>query len=521
MRRVLLSLAAVSLVGCGSSGTSQVGASVRVVVERLAAGDDCVRLVLSDAAAASRQETRELSLSGRPANTELVVGVVQPSGWGTSLEAVATLHFGGCSASAIAQDTGAFQLAAPVTQVTLTVRQPGAGADGGSDAGVDAGGTDAGGTDAGGTDAGGTDAGGVDAGFDAGVPDAGGMDSGVDAGLDAGVPDAGGMDAGLDAGLPDAGGNDAGVDAGVMDAGQPDAGACTGAVRAVRTTGPTWTDLAVWGGQGVIAVGGGDSIGLFTAANTFTSWASGSCTGNFGGVWVRPQDFQPFAVTEAGFRRVDGAGQCVTLAALPAGTPRALAGIRIPPNTTRLYVPTTGPAAVVELDVGSSTAVSRTPPSAGAVYDVDGIDEDTLFAVGNTSQNNKGAFWRWNVTAQAWDNPIALSPANSAVYAVDVVSTVLAFAGGVDGLYRWNGASWSNVGSPGFEVRGVRAVSATEVYVVGPASGGNVGFAKWNGTAFSAPTRPTSSVALARVRGANGCAVWAAGDQGLVVTTEP
>lgn len=502
MRRALPALVVALLAGCGGTPASQEGASVHVVVERLAAGDDCVRLVVSDAAVPARQEVRILPLAGRPAATELVVGVVQPEGYGRSLEVVATLHLGGCAVAAIAQDTATFEVASPVTQVTLTLREPGAGGDGGTDAGD----ADAGGSDSGVPDAGGVDAGGMDAGADAGQPDAGGTDAGLDAGLDAGSPDAGGVDAGQ----PDAG----------VDAGAPDAGVCTGAVRAVRTTGPTWTDLAVWGSQGVIAVGASDSIGLFTANSSFTDWGGSSCTGDFGGVWVHPMTFQPYAITAAGFRRVDGPGQCVALAALPAGTPHALTGIRVGTNTTRLYAAVTAPATVVELDVGTSTAIARTPPSAGAVYDVDGLDEDTLWAVGNTSQNNKGAFWRWNVNAQAWDSPVALSPANSVIYAVDVVSNVLAFAGGVDGLFRWNGASWSGVGSPGFEVRGVRALSNTEVYVVGPATGGNVGFAKWNGTSFWSPMRPTSSAALARVRGVDGCAVWAVGAS-LVVTTEP
>lgn len=518
MRRALPALVVALLAGCGGTPASQEGASVHVVVQRLAAGDDCVRLVVSDAAVPARQEVRVLPLTGRPAATELVVGVVQPDGYGRSLEVVATLHLGGCAVAAIAQDSATFEVASPVTQVTLTLREPGAGSDGGTDAGrtdsgvPDAGGTDAGGPDAGGPDAGGVDAGGMDAGVDAGQPDAGGMDAGTDAGTDAGAPDAGQSDAGgMDAGPPDAGG---------VDAGAPDAGACTGAVRTVRTTGPTWNDLAVWGSQGVIAVGASDSIGLFAANNSFTDWGGSSCTGDFGGVWVHPMTFQPYAITGAGFRRVDGPGQCVALAALPAGTPHALTGIRVGTNTTRLYAAVTAPATVVELDVGTTTAIARAPPSAGAVYDVDGLDEDTLWAVGNTTQNDKGAFWRWNVTAQAWDSPVSLSPANSVIYAVDVVSNVLAFAGGADGLYRWNGASWSGLGSPGFEVRGVRALSDTEVYVVGPASGGNVGFAKWNGTSFSSPTRPTSSAALARVRGVDGCSVWAVGAS-LVVTTEP
>jgi hypothetical protein len=457
-----------------------------------------VGLVVSDAAVPARKEVRILPLAGRPAVTQRVVGVVQPDGYGRLLEVVATLHLGGCAVAAIAQDTATFQVASPVTQVTLTLREPGAGSDGG-------------------TDAGGMDAGGMDAGIDAGPPDAGG----VDAGFDAGQPDAREMDAGMDAGAPDAGGMDAGQSDAGVDAGAPDAGLCTGAVRAVRTTGPTWKDLAVWGSQGVIAVGANGSIGLFAANGSFTDWGGSSCAGDFGGVWVHPGTFQPYAITQSGFRRVDRPGQCVALAALPAGTPHALTGIRVGTNTTRLYAAVTSPATVVELDVGTSTAIARTPPSAGAVYDVDGVDEDTLWAVGNTAQNDKGAFWRWNVTSQAWDSPVTLSPANSVIYAVDVVSNVLAFAGGAGGLYQWNGASWSHRGSPGFEVRGVRALSNTEVYVVGPASGGNVGFAKWNGTSFKSPTRPTSSAALARVRGVDGCAVWAVGDQGLVVTTEP
>ncbi|MEW5739694.1 MAG: hypothetical protein AB1938_12245 [Myxococcota bacterium] len=464
-------------------------------MERAVAGEDCVRLTISDLADTAREEVREVSLGSRPAVTELVFGVVQPEGWGGLLKASASLHVGGCAAPAVDEAAQNFSVGVPVAQVRFRLRSL-AGADGGVDAGaLDGGPGDAGAFDAGPLDAGATDAGPPDA----GAPDAGGMD--------AGQPDAGPMDAGQ----PDAGG---------MDAGQPDAGACTGIVRAVRTSGPKWTDLALFSSQGVIAVGEGDAIGLFTAANSFTDWSGGTCTGNFYGVWVRPTDFQPFVVNSNGIRRVDGPGQCPALASLPAGNPQALSGIRIG-GVTRLYVPTVSPATVVELDVGQPSAIARTPPSAGAVYDVDGVDEDTLFAVGNTTQNDKGAFWRWNVTAQAWDTPTALAPASTPVYAVDVVSSVLAFAGGAGGLYQWNGASWSSVGTPGFVVYGVRALSATEVYVVGPATGAGVSFARWNGSGFSSPVRPASSAYLARVRGGAACGLWAVGDSGLVVTTEP
>lgn len=500
MPRAILLLGVATLTGCGSTAT-QPGASIHVAVERLSMGDDCVVLEVSDTSDSARREVRQLSLSGRPAVTEVVVGVVQPEGWGNQLRASASLHLGGCGAPEVDQAAQTFQVGVPVVRVDLLLRQPGAGTDAGSDAGTsDAGTPDAGDVDAGGGDAGSLDAGAVDAGaMDAGVPDAGMPD--------AGSPDAGGVDAGT-------------PDAGVMDAGTPDAGLCTGAVRAVRTSGPKWTDLAVFSSQGVLAVGEGDSIGLFTAGGTFTDWSGGTCTGDFGGVWVRPTDFQLFVVGSAGLARVDGPGQCAPLPSPSAGTPQALAGIRIG-GTTRLYVPTVSPATVVELDVGQPAAITRTPPSAGAVYDVDGVDEDTLFAVGNTSQSDKGAFWRWNVTTQSWDPPATLSPANTPIYAVDVVSNVLAFAGGAGGLYQWNGVSWSSVGAPGFDVYGVRALSSTEVYVVGPAVSGNVGFAQWNGSSFTSPVRPMSSRYLARVRGGGACSLWAVGDSGLVVTTEP
>ncbi|MCC6332653.1 MAG: hypothetical protein IT380_01540 [Myxococcales bacterium] len=499
MRRTFLFLSVAALTGCGSAAT-QPGASIHVAVERLSMGDDCVVLEVSDASDSTRREVRQVSLSDRPARTEAVVGVVQPEGWGALLKASASLHLGGCGAPAADQAAQTFQVGVPVVRVDLLLRQPGAGTDAGSDAGTsDAGTPDAGTLDAGTLDAGDVDAGGGDAGsLDAGAVDAGAMDAGVP---DAGVPDAG---------SPDAGG---------VDAGTPDGGLCTGAVRAVRTTGPKWTDLAVFSSQGVIAVGDGDSIGLFTTGGTFADWSGGTCTGNFAGVWVRPTDFQPFVVSSTGLARVDGPRQCTPLPSPSAGTPQALAGIRIG-GTTRLYVPTVSPATVVELDVGQPAAITRTPPSAGAVYDVDGVDEDTLFAVGNTS-NGKGAFWRWNVTTQSWDSPATLSPANTPIYAVDVVSNVLAFAGGAGGLYRWNGVGWSGEGSPGFDVYGVRALSSTEVYVVGPAVSSNVGFARWNGTSFSSPLRPMSGSFLARVRGGGACSLWAVGDSGLVVTTEP
>lgn len=491
-----------ALTGCGGA-VVELGASVHVDVARLSAGDDCVLVTFRDAESEARQEVREVSLAGRPANTSLVFGVVQPSGWSIGIDVVALLLRGGCQGVEVAREERRVTLAAPLADVTLSLVEAGAGGDGGTDAG----GTDAGGTDAGGSDAGATDAGGPDAGeADGGAPDAGGVDSGV---VDAGAPDAGGVDSGV-------------VDAGTPDAGPPDAGVgCTGAVRVISGGGPAaWTDVATLDAQSAIAVGNTGAIGVFTTANTFTPWGGLNCGGNYGGVWVRPADNQVFAVTTTGLRRVNGPNQCTPLAALPAGTPQSLTGLRVS-NRTRLYVATTGPAQVLELDEGQSTVVARTPPSASTVYDVDGLDENTLFAVGSTSSGNKGAFWQWNAVAQAWSAPTQLGTGNSYVYAVDVVSPALAFAGGVDGLYRWNGAGWSSLGSPGFSVRGVRAFSDTEVYLVGTPSGVNAGFARWNGNGFTSPARPMTPSTLERVRGFDGCGLWAVGNGSLVVSTAP
>jgi hypothetical protein len=200
---------------------------------------------------------------------------------------------------------------------------------------------------------------------------------------------------------------------------------------------------------------------------------------------------------------------------LPSPIPHALFGLE-DAGTTRLYAggSTAGGNKpwVLRFDVGGGSNYQEFESNNDVVFDVDGVSEGVLFAVGETSSGNKGFIERYG--GSSWNSDHTFG-GGTGLYAVAVVSPTLAYAGGQI-FARWNGSTWSTLAGPTFAIYGLTALGPNDVYAVGPN-----GMAHWNGTAWASLPLPQPTGALNRVRGTTACDLWAAGTDGGLFTTAP
>jgi flagellar hook-basal body protein len=86
-------------------------------------------------------------------------------------------------------------------------------------------------------------------------------------------------------------------------------------------------------------------------------------------------------------------------------------------------------------------------------------------------------------------------------------------------LLRYDGVSWAaDMAKPGFDVFGLKAMAADDIYAVGASSR----IAHWNGSAWSTVTDLGPSVTqLNQIRGTTQCDLWVVGAGGVVATTNP
>ncbi len=346
---------------------------------------------------------------------------------------------------------------------------------------------------------------------DGGADDAG-VDGGADGGVDAGDPDAGDPDAGAgDGGSPN--------DAGSPDSGAGDAGPrCVGALRTLVSGSENWADLAVFDRdtKSIIAVGAADAVAIIDASGVKTRWSGGTCHGTFVGVWVDPISGLAHVLSNDQVLIARGAGTCEVIASFSGLNPTALAGVHLADGGTRLIVASSDSPFLSEVRSDGGLG-SFSVPGAGMVFDVAALDEQTMVAVGQSSNGAKSMFWKL-IPPSTWEAS-GEGASNAPVRGVDLLSPTFGFAGGTASTYSWNGSVWSaTLDSPGFTVRGVAARAPTDVLVVGEQRGGGmVGFATYDGSTWTPAA--LAAPALKRVRTLK-CDAWAVGN-GVVVTTLP
>lgn len=453
----LLSLAV--LAACGGKPTA-----LRAEISfsrRGANAPDCVQVRAVDPASGQAGEAA-VSLAARGLVGTLQVAIAR-DGWGPEVDVTATLHLGSCDSAAVSTDTRRATFGAgPFPSVLLSVAQPQAGADAGTDAGV--------------------------------------SDGGADAGLDGGRGDAG----------ADAGGGPV----------------CDGGAREVRALGGWLHDLTMLDAGLIALGGADDQLwlGPTSRSGAFTSLAGGTCRGTVVAVWSRRSDAKLFVVSEdAGLLRVDGAAACVPLDSQPTALTTALAGAEDGGLTRLFAVGFTGGnnspwGYVLDLPGGGGGTKTTLGNNGELLHDVDAVGTGFALAVGeNAMANPKGLVYRWD-PANGWQRS-SFPNASTALYAVDALSPTHAYAGGQI-FAELNGTTWAEKAAPPFLIYGLWAAGTDDVYAVGPALGGVTSLSHWNGTAWTPVASPRGDD-LHRVRGTGACDVWAVGKDGGVISIGP
>jgi hypothetical protein len=165
---------------------------------------------------------------------------------------------------------------------------------------------------------------------------------------------------------------------------------------------------------------------------------------------------------------------------------------------------------------------------------VDGVAADDVWAVGGFGEDGYGRATvvplvvHWN--GSAWtrvplpdDGPMLAVPELRDVVAVatnDVWVVGVVFHFGVfqqvPYLLHWNGSTWQHgaITNPAGTFNGVTALSPTQVYAVGQASGGQTLVARWNGSTWTREATPSPGTSALLGAAATGTGtVWAVGHQ--------
>jgi hypothetical protein len=269
-----------------------------------------------------------------------------------------------------------------------------------------------------------------------------------------------------------------------------------------------------------MAVGDDSALALVGATGAPVDWGGGTCTGNFKAAWLSPSKGIVYVASEEAVLEVRGPGTCEPVARFPFADVTSLAGLELVDGGLRLFIGASAAPWLLEGLPDGGASAARVSVS-GPVHDLAAVDVGATWAVG--SENGHAAFWRLDSQADEW--VFQGSGAPGTLYAVDLVSAGEGFAGGGLGS---NGVSygraagvWAAASAPGFVVRGVAMRDQTNVTAVGDPQAGQLGFARWDGSAWQLVPGSASVEKLRRVRSAGGCDVWAVGENGLVVTTRP
>ena len=461
------------LCSCGS--TSGGGFKAVVAYSLVLPSDACIRVRASPEKPAGQTKENSLSLKGRAKSGALRFGVLIGEDWAGTVTVTATLHPTCGETRVLATDVKSALAPTGGKVVTLdfALNEPvrDSGTDGGTDAGVDAG------------------------------PEDAGVDAGVDAGIDAG------SDAGTDAGLPDAGMR-----------------SCDGGFAEVPLApmmGATWFDVAPYAPNSVWLIGAG---ALFHRNGASWIPAGSSCAGEHHAGWARPDGRLYFGTVGSPLRFTDPGlnPQCTELpGSADAGKVYGMAG-HVDAGLTVVY------AASLEGtiqrhsdpdDAGLFKEWNVTDAGVTELWTIAGFGESLQFAGGRSNGTNGIILKRDPVTDRWVPEPIAI---NSIVNDISIVSPTLAFAGteGRD-LFQWDGATWVRVSQNqvGNAIYGLQAFSVSKLY----AAGANATVRRWNGVSWSTVgTFPDagSNGFIARLRGLDACEIWGVGTAGLVFRSE-
>ncbi len=476
-----LILPLLALAGCGEVGDGAVRAEVSY---QLVSASGCVVA----GAVSSRGALEQSSAPVTASSATLKFGVVPEPGWSGKMTVFAELRTPDCNGPSVASDSKLVRVPDPAELITLQLQLDEAAGGGGGAAGG------SGGAAGGGT--GGAAGGGSGTGGGAG----GGGGGGGGGGTGGGSGGSGGAGGGTGGGSGGGGGL-----------------TCSGGLVVVPTGGGRdFNDLALYpGGEYLVD----DHSTLLDTGGGFgsPSGACGSSMSTLTTTWASSNGTLYLSGDDYGIRTWDPVNHCHTLVSLNQMENGVihLAGSESN-GGVQLF------AASEEGELYRATGAGMTDTQSVSHGDWRAVDAfgggQVVFAVG--AVDHVLAVMRWDAPGNDWVREPLSSPPTATLRAVSIADATTAFAGGGGKFYRWNGASWSALPAPSFEIAGLRAFGPSEVYAVG---GGKFEVARFDGTSWSTVGTYSgdSSDVLGVIRGPDACHLWAAGNHGGVVSSGP
>ncbi|MDX2010827.1 MAG: hypothetical protein SFW67_11570, partial [Myxococcaceae bacterium] len=331
---------------------------------------------------------------------------------------------------------------------------------------------------------------------------------------------AGGMSGGAAGGS--AGGAAGGGSPGGSDAGCP----LMPAVRALSlgTATTTWTDVTLQGSTFVAVGAGGAARRVFSDGGS-QALGGGCNTRDLMAVSARPGDGVLFAVdTDGVLLRLNPSSCTVVNGLAPSTFSTSVLALDTETFVTSYSgtVSAAGNIRLVRLNADGGSP-STWQSGFGQVWEVSGPLASHVFAAGWDHMVQQRSFlWRWDPQSGTWSTSYSTNDQLTPLYAIDVPSTNLGFAGGVNRFVEWNGAAWVERTPAPFAIYGLKVFSSTEVFAVGTDSMNRVAFARWDGTSWTSMVSGTPPAGyLVRIDGTSRCNLYAVGNSGRAWTTAP
>ncbi|WNG50962.1 hypothetical protein F0U60_47665 [Archangium minus] len=287
-------------------------------------------------------------------------------------------------------------------------------------------------------------------------------------------------------------------------------------------SGDNWKSVAVWGDGGVWVTGGSNLLQVRRPGEMSFDNLSGQCTGAWNAVWVDPRDGKAILGGENATvgSHLPGATNCENNGTYATDTDvRGIIGV---PTDSGFDIHLIGkdrlhPYEGRVLRYTGLTAPLVGNPVGGQLWDVHGISQEILFAVGGHERPGEDArIYSFKPDQNLWvdENVQSISGIGDKILrGVWVVNPRLAYAVGMGGtVLMWNGASWNLHSKPSTEnLLSVLAFGKNAVYV----STDNGKVYRYNGSSWSTVLNSSSPTgALNDLAGTSPADIWVVGDKG-------
>lgn len=282
--------------------------------------------------------------------------------------------------------------------------------------------------------------------------------------------------------------------------------------------------MTVQGDTFVVVGQGGAARRVFADGGT-QALAGGCNSRNLMAVSVRPGDGALYATDTAGALLRLNPSNCTVVNGLSPST-FSTSVLALDTDTfVTSYAGTTQTPGTIRLvrllpDGGSPNTFQS---GFGQAWEVSGPAASHVFAAGwDHAVQQRSFLWRWDPASMTWATSYSTNTSVTPLFAIDVPSPNLGFAGGLNRFLEWNGSTWVERTPAPFGIFGLKVFSSTEVFAVGSDNMSRAAIGRWDGTSWRVLlTGSQAGGYLARIDGTSRCNLLAVGNDGRALTSAP